>query len=343
MKILVTGGAGYIGSHTVLELVGAGHEVLSCDNYCNSSPEALAQVRRVTNAAIGEAEVDVRDRSSLDEVMADFGPDAVIHFAGLKAVGASGKFPLEYYDSNVAGTLSLIQAKDKADCKRIVFSSSATVYGEPKYLPYDEDHPLDPANTYGRTKLMAEQLIEDWSNATSDASAVILRYFNPVGAHPSGEIGEDPHGVPDNLMPYIAQVAVGRRSHLTVFGDDYETRDGTGERDYIHVVDLARAHVAAVDFSSATTGCEAFNIGAGKAHSVRDVVEAFEAASGRRIPVEVGPRREGDLPSYFADASKANEKLDWRPGSDLEEICRSAWNWQSKNPDGFRAADGQGV
>lgn len=336
MKLLVTGGAGYIGSHTVLELVGAGHEVLSCDNYCNSSPEALARVRRLTNAAVGEAEVDVRDRPRLDEVMADFRPDVVIHFAGLKAVGASGKFPLEYYDNNVVGTLSLLQAMAKADCKRIVFSSSATVYGEPKYLPYDEDHPLDPANTYGRTKLMAEQLIEDWSKAKSDASAVILRYFNPVGAHHSGEIGEDPHGVPDNLMPYIAQVAVGRRSHLTVFGDDYETRDGTGERDYIHVVDLARAHVAAVDFSSAKTGCEAFNIGTGKAYSVRDVVMEFEAASGKPIPLRFSSRREGDLPSYFADASKANEKLDWRAEFLLEDICKTTWNWQSKNPVGFR-------
>lgn len=336
MKILVTGGAGYIGSHTVLELVGAGHEVLSCDNYCNSSPEVLARVRRLTNAAIGEAEVDVRDRSRLDEIMADFRPDVVIHFAGLKAVGASGKFPLEYYDNNVAGTLSLLQAMDKAGCTKIIFSSSATVYGEPKYLPYDESHPLDPANTYGRTKLLAEQLIEDWSKATSDASAVILRYFNPVGAHPSGEIGEDPHGVPDNLMPYISQVAVGRRPHLTVFGDDYETRDGTAERDYIHVVDLARSHVAAVNFSSAAKGCEAFNIGTGKAYSVRDVVGAFEAASGKPIPLQVGPRREGDLPSYYSDTSKSIEALDWRAEYQLDEICQTIWNWQSKNPDGFR-------
>ena len=341
MKILVTGGAGYIGSHTVLELVGAGHEVLSCDNYCNSSPESLARVRRLTNAAIREAEVDVRDRLRLDEVMAEFRPDVVIHFAGLKAVGASGKFPLEYYDNNVAGTLSLLQAMNKVDCKRIVFSSSATVYGEPKYLPYDENHPLDPASTYGRTKLMAEQLIEDWCKATSGASAVILRYFNPVGAHRSGEIGEDPHGVPDNLMPYIAQVAVGRRSHLNVFGDDYETRDGTGERDYIHVVDLARAHVAAVTFSSNATGCDVFNIGAGTAYSVKDVVREFESASGRSVPVEIGPRREGDLPSYFANASKANEELDWRAESDLGDICGSVWKWQSNNPDGYQLADGQ--
>ena len=335
MRVFVTGGAGYIGSHTILELLRAGHEVFSCDNYCNSSPEALRRVRRLANADFGEAIVDIRDTARLKEVMVEFAPEAVVHFAGLKAVGASAKVPLEYYDNNVVGTLRLLQAMNGAGCKRIVFSSSATVYGEPKYLPYDEAHPLAPANTYGRTKLMAEQVISDWQGATNDASASLLRYFNPVGAHPSGEIGEDPNGVPDNLMPYIAQVAVGRRPYLNVFGADYDTRDGTGERDYIHVVDLARAHVAALDFVDRSLGCEPFNIGSGAALSVMDMVRGFETASGRPIPVEMAGRREGDLASYFADAGKANKLLDWQAELGLEDICRSTWTWQSRNPNGY--------
>ena len=280
--------------------------------------------------------VDIRDGGKLAGVVADFQPDAVIHFAGLKAVGASEKEPLPYYENNVLGTLSLLLAMDSAGCKRVVFSSSATVYGEPQYLPYDEDHPLNPANTYGRTKLMAEQVIRDWCRATDAASAALLRYFNPVGAHSSGDIGEDPGGVPDNLMPYIAQVAVGRRPHLEVFGDDYETRDGTGERDYIHVVDLARAHVAAIDFVSREPGCDAFNIGTGKAYSVMDMVKAFEAASLQKIPVQIAGRRKGDLASYYADAGKANKRLAWGATLGLEDICKSAWAWQSKNPEGYR-------
>lgn len=336
MRVFVTGGAGYIGSHTILELLLAGHEVFSCDNYCNSSPEALRRVRRLTNAEVGEAQIDVRDGAKLAKVMADFAPHAVIHFAGLKAVGASLEAPLDYYENNVLGTLRLLQAMDSTGCNKIAFSSSATVYGEPQYLPYDEAHPCKPANTYGRTKLMAEHVIADWCGATAGASAALLRYFNPVGAHPSGEIGEDPNGTPDNLMPFIAQVAVGRRPHLNVFGDDYGTRDGTGERDYIHVLDLARAHVAAIDFVATTVGCEAFNIGTGKAYSVMEMVKGFEAASSREIPVHVGPRRAGDLASYYADASKANDRLGWRAELGLDEICRSAWAWQSHNPDGYR-------
>lgn len=336
MRVFVTGGAGYIGSHTILELLRAGHEVFSCDNYCNSSPEALRRVRRLANADFGEANVDIRNTARLGEVLAEFAPEAVVHFAGLKAVGVSAKVPLEYYDNNVVGTLRLLQAMDAVGCKKIVFSSSATVYGEPKYLPYDEAHPLNPANTYGRTKLMAEQVISDWQGATEGASAALLRYFNPVGAHPSGEIGEDPNGVPDNLMPYIAQVAVGRRSHLNVFGNDYDTRDGTGERDYIHVVDLARAHVVALDFVDRNSVCEAFNIGSGTAYSVMDMVKGFEAASARPIAIEVTDRREGDLPGYFADAGKANKLLGWRSELGLKEICRSTWAWQSRNPKGYR-------
>lgn len=335
MKVLVTGGAGYIGSHTILELLRAGHEVFACDNYCNSSPEALRRVRRLANADFGEADVDIRDAGRLGEVMAEFSPAAVIHFAGLKAVGASAKVPLEYYDNNVLGTLRLLEALDGVNCRRIVFSSSATVYGEPKYLPYDEAHPLNPANTYGRTKLVAEQVIADWCAATPGASAALLRYFNPVGAHPSGEIGEDPNGIPDNLMPFIAQVAVGRRPHLNVFGNDYDTRDGTGERDYIHVVDLARAHVAAIEFVRESSGCEAVNIGTGTALSVMDMVKGFEAASSRPIPVQFVERRDGDLASYYADPAKARELLGWQAQFGLEEICGSTWNWQSRNPNGY--------
>lgn len=292
-------------------------------------------MRRLANADFGEASVDIRDTARLDEVMAEFAPEAVVHFAGLKAVGASAKVPLEYYDNNVVGTLRLLQAMDASGCKKIVFSSSATVYGEPKYLPYDEAHPLNPVNTYGRTKLMAEQVISDWQGATNDASASLLRYFNPVGAHPSGEIGEDPNGVPDNLMPYIAQVAVGRRAHLNVFGNDYDTRDGTGERDYIHVVDLAHAHVAALDFVDRNSVCEAFNIGSGTAYSVIDMVTGFEAASAQSIPIKVTNRREGDLASYFADAGKAKNLLGWRSKLGIDDICRSTWEWQSRNPAGY--------
>lgn len=335
MKVFITGGAGYIGSHTILELLRAGHKVFSCDNYSNSSRESLKRVCALADAEIEESNIDIRDRTTLSNALSKFGPDAVIHFAGLKSVGDSGRIPLEYYDNNVVGTLRLLEAMDEADCKHIVFSSSATVYGEPKYLPYDEAHPLHPVNTYGRTKLMAEQIIADWCCSRPSASAALLRYFNPVGAHPSGLIGEDPKGIPNNLMPFIAQVAVGRRSHLSIYGDDYETRDGTGERDYIHVVDLALAHVAAVEFATADRGCDAFNIGTGTPYSVMDMVRGVERAASRSIPTKVVGRREGDLPSYFADVRKANERLGWRANLDLDEICLSAWRWQSQNPNGY--------
>lgn len=336
MKVLVTGGAGYIGSHTILELLRAGHEVLSYDNYCNSSSESLRRVRRLANADIIEVDADVRDGKRLAKVMSDFTPDAVIHFAGLKAVGDSGQVPLEYYETNVLGTLRLLEAMDGAGCRRIVFSSSATVYGEPQYLPYDENHPLNPINTYGRTKLISEQMIMDWCKSKNGLSAALLRYFNPVGAHPSGDIGEDPAGVPNNLMPYIAQVAVGKRPHLNVFGDDYDTHDGTGERDYIHVVDLALAHVAAIDFVSNKSGCEPMNIGTGKAYSVNQMVKEFRVASGREIPVEYVARREGDLASYYACPVRAVSQLKWVPRYNLKDICSTTWTWQSKNPDGYK-------
>lgn len=335
MRVFVTGGAGYIGSHTILELLRAGHDVLSCDNYCNSSPESLRRVRRLANADISEANVDVRDTKKLVEEMASFGPDTVIHFAGLKAVGVSGQRPLEYYDNNVTGTIRLLQAMSEVGCANIVFSSSATVYGKPEYLPYDEKHPLNPSNTYGRTKLIAEQMISDWCSAGEGLSAALLRYFNPVGAHPSGDIGEDPRGIPDNLMPYVAQVAVGKRPYLNIFGDDYDTCDGTGERDYIHVSDLALAHVAAIDFLQRNPGCEAFNIGSGKPYSVKQLVNEFEVVSAQNIPIKYLGRRDGDLPSYYARPDKARERLNWSPRYDLKEICSTAWKWQSENPRGY--------
>lgn len=336
MKVFVTGGAGCIGSHTTLELLRAGHDVCSYDNYCNSSPEALRRVRRLANADLSEIQGDVRDRAKLFQAMEEFSPDAVIHFAGLKAVGQSAKVPLEYYETNVVGTLRVLEAMDACRCIRIVFSSSATVYGEPQYLPYDEDHPLVPVNIYGRTKLVGEQAIADWCRASGGGSAVLLRYFNPVGAHELGEIGEDPDGIPDNLMPFIAQVAVVKRPCLQVFGNDYDTRDGTGERDYIHVVDLARAHVAALDFANSHAGCEAFNIGTGTAYSVMDMVRGFEEACGREIPLEFVARREGDVARSYADASKAHRDFGWRAKRDLKDMCATTWAWQSRNPDGYR-------
>lgn len=295
MKIFVTGGAGYIGSHTVLELLREGREVCVCDNFSNSSPEALNRVRRLANADFSQLELDIRDQAGLARAMLDFRPDVVVHFAGLKAVGESSQIPVDYYDNNVTGSLRLLAAMDQVDCKRIVFSPSATVYGEAQYLPYDESHPLVPTNPYGRSKLMAEEIIRDWCAAGGGKSAALLRYFNPVGAHVSGDIGEDPSGTPNNLMPFVAQVAVGRRERLAVFGGDYETADGTGERDYIHVVDLARAHLAAINYANADLGCEAFNIGTGAAYSVLQIIRAFEEASGREVPFEVAGRRAGDV------------------------------------------------
>lgn len=335
MRVLVTGGAGYIGSHTLLELMAQGHEVCVLDNYSNAVPEVLTRVRTLSNGAVNDVTGDVRDAATLDAILQDFAPDTVIHFAGLKAVGESALRPLDYYDVNITGTLSLLQAMTRADCKRIIFSSSATVYGEPQYLPYDEAHPLQPMSVYGRTKLMAEQILSDWAAADTQRSAVLLRYFNPVGAHSSAALGEDPRDIPNNLMPFIAQVAVGKRPRLEVFGDDYDTPDGTGLRDYIHVVDLARAHVAALDYAQTNTGARPFNIGTGRNYSVREMVAAFEAASGKTIPTKQSPRRPGDVAAMQADASRANAELGWKATHDLRDMAASTWAWQSKNPDGY--------
>ena len=335
MRILITGGAGYIGGHALIEALNAGHEAHVVDNLCNSSVESLARVKQLTNRDFGFTRADIRDGAAMRDVVNDFAPEAVIHFAGLKAVGASVSEPLEYFDNNVAGTLALLGALRDSECRRFVFSSSATVYGDPDYLPIDEVHPLRTTNPYGRTKLQIEGILQDLAASDPAWSIALLRYFNPVGAHPSGRIGEDPVGVPNNLMPFVAQVAVGRRDALGVYGDDYDTPDGTGVRDYIHVTDLARAHLAAIDWTARSHGCEAFNLGTGRGVSVLEMVEAFSEASGRPIPVRIAPRRQGDVATCFANASKAEAELGWRAELGLDEMCRSAWHWQSRNPDGY--------
>jgi UDP-glucose 4-epimerase len=335
MRVLVTGGAGYIGSHTIVELLSQGHEVCIVDNFDNSSPRVLDRIRELSNRELRFHEADIRDTGEMTTILRDFRADAVIHFAGLKAVGESEAQPLRYFDVNNGGTVSLLQAMDAAGCNRIVFSSSATVYGEPVYLPFDEAHPCQPTNVYGRTKYFAEETLRDWQRAKPGASVTLLRYFNPAGAHPSGRIGEDPRDIPNNLMPFVAQVAVGRRDKLSVFGDDYDTPDGTGVRDYIHVVDLARAHIAALDHAQGREGTEVFNIGTGQGYSVLDMVGAFSRACGRDIPYEIVPRRQGDIARSLADPSRANTQLGWKATHDLDDMCASTWAWQSQNPDGY--------
>lgn len=335
MRVLVTGGAGYIGSHTLLQLIRARHNILVYDNFSNSSPEALRRVKHIANADFEIHKGDVRSSSSLNQVFSDFKPDAVIHCAGLKAVGESNINPLEYYMQNVIGSIKILEAMQRHDCRHLVFSSSATVYGAAQYLPYDEEHPLRPTNPYGRTKYFVEEIIRDWTASWKEASSVLLRYFNPVGADASGQIGEDPNGTPDNLFPYIAQVAVGRLTHLNVLGNDYDTRDGTGERDYIHVEDLARAHLSAIEFATKIKGCEAINIGTGRGATVLEMVTAFEKAAGRKIPYKIGPRRAGDVACSVASVGKAERLLEWKARLGLDDMCKSTWRWQSGNPNGY--------
>ncbi len=335
MRILVTGGAGYIGSHTLLELLGQQHKICVYDNFSNSSPEALERVKELTNGTFETVEGDIRDDNALASAITNFQPEAVVHFAGLKAVGESSEMPVKYYQHNVQGTLSLLNAMEAAECRRIVFSSSATVYGEPQYLPYNEAHPCAPTNPYGRTKYFVEEILKDWALSDARNSTVLLRYFNPVGAHPSGRIGEDPNDIPNNLMPFVSQVAVGKLPKLNVFGDDYDTRDGTGMRDYIHVSDLADAHAAAVEYTATHTGAEAINIGTGQGVTVLEVVKAFEQASGRDIPYEIVPRRAGDIAAFYANSAKAKKLLNWAAKYSLDDMCASAWKWQSENPDGY--------
>ncbi|WP_194721542.1 UDP-glucose 4-epimerase GalE [Noviherbaspirillum malthae] len=334
--ILVTGAAGYIGSHTCVELLAAGHSVIALDNLCNSSPESLQRVEKITGHLIPFYEADIRDRVALNALLKTHRIDAVIHFAGLKAVGESVSQPLSYFENNVGGTVTLLQALGEAGVKNFVFSSSATVYGDPESVPIREDARLSTTNPYGRSKLMVEQVLEDLGKSDPSWSIGVLRYFNPAGAHPSGLIGEDPRGIPNNLMPYIAQVAVGRREKLSVFGNDYPTPDGTGVRDYIHVVDLAQGHVAALREIFRNGRSFTVNLGTGQGYSVLEMVRAFELASGRRVPYEITARRPGDIATCYADPMNAWNVLDWRARKGLEEMCADHWRWQSLNPSGFQ-------
>jgi len=334
MRVLVTGGAGYIGSHTCVELLEAGHEVCVIDNLFNGHEVALERVREITNCELQFVNADIRDANTLNKIFATFKPEVVIHFAGLKAVGESVVNPLKYYEVNVGGSLSLLAAMSKAECKNIVFSSSATVYGEPQYLPYDEMHPTNPVNPYGRTKLIVENMINDWTKVAKKRKGTVLRYFNPVGAHESGQIGEEPIGVPNNLMPFIAQVAAGRHKHLNIFGNDYETADGTGARDYIHVVDLALAHTSALN-KNELNNFEILNIGGGKGTTVLELVSKFEDISGVPINFKYLPRRKGDLAAFWADSSRAHLKMSWKPERNIKKICEDTLRWHKLNPTGY--------
>jgi len=333
--ILITGGTGYIGSHTVVELLARGESVLIVDNLCNSSLRALDRIEQIAGRRPGFVEADIRDRAALDAVFAAHDISAVVHFAGLKAVGESVALPLHYYDNNVAGTLNLLQSMSAAGVCRLVFSSSATVYGDPHAVPIREDFPLRATNPYGRTKLMIEEILRDLLVADPQWRIAILRYFNPVGAHPSGLIGESPNGIPNNLMPFVAQVAVGQRPELSVFGNDYPTPDGTGVRDYIHVIDLALGHLAALDALSRQAGELTVNLGTGQGYSVLEMVRAFEKASGRAVPYRLVARRPGDVASCYADPAQAAEQLGWRASRGIEEMCVDTWRWQMGNPQGL--------
>jgi UDP-glucose 4-epimerase len=333
--IFVTGGAGYIGSHTCVELLDAGYEVTVFDNFCNSHPDALARVKQITGKTLRVVTGDIRDRQALAAALRESGAGAVIHFAGLKAVGESVSQPLAYYDNNVAGTIRLLEAMGECGVKTLVFSSSATVYGDPQRLPLTEDHPLSATNPYGRTKLTIEEILRDLYRSDASWRLGILRYFNPVGAHASGLIGEDPQGIPNNLMPFVAQVAIGRRDNLNVWGNDYSTQDGTGVRDYIHVVDLALGHLKALESLEKNGGCLTVNLGTGTGYSVLDIVKAFEQASGQPIPYKIAPRRPGDIASCYADPQEAFEILGWRAERGLGAMCADTWRWQSSNPNGY--------
>ena len=335
MNILVTGGAGYIGTHTLVELLNRGHDVVVVDNYVNSHPESLDRVREITGKTFPFYEANGCDEAALDRIFDENKVDCVIHFAGLKAVGESCAKPLMYYRNNLDGMLSLISSMRKHDVKRFVFSSSATVYRSDAGMPVDEESPLGCINPYGWTKFMGEEILRDVAKAEPDWSVVLLRYFNPIGAHESGKIGEDPNGVPNNLMPYITQTALGRLKELHVFGNDYPTPDGTGVRDYIHVVDLAEGHVAAIEYARDHTGCEAFNLGTGEGYSVLDIVHAFERVNHIKVPYEIAPRRAGDPPTVFAKVGKAERLLHWKAKRTLDQMCADSWRWQTQNPHGF--------
>ncbi len=336
MSILITGGAGYIGSHTVVELLQTGQDVVIVDNLANSCKSALERVRTICGKEIPFYQVDIRDGEGLRDVFARHSIESVVHFAGLKAVGESSQIPLEYYDNNIGGTLVLLEEMRRAGVFRLVFSSSATVYGDPASVPIREDFPTSATNPYGRTKLMIEEILRDLAASDERWGIVLLRYFNPVGAHHSGLIGEDPKGIPNNLLPYISQVAVGRLKELSVFGDDYPTGDGTGVRDYIHVVDLALGHLCALERVARDRGVFTYNLGTGNGYSVLEMIRAFEKASGKDVPYRIAPRRAGDIAECFADPALAQRELNWKAERGLDEMMRDSWNWQSRNPQGYQ-------
>ncbi len=336
MTVLVTGGAGYIGSHTTLLLLENGYDVVVYDNLSNASRESIRQVEKLAKRPVAFVKGDIRDKATLAATFEKYSIEAVIHFAGLKAVGESVESPLSYYENNVCGTVALCETMASYGCKSMVFSSSATVYGDPQELPITEKAPLQATNPYGRTKLMIEEILRDVWYSDKEWKVMLLRYFNPVGAHESGDIGEDPDGIPNNLMPYIAQTAIGKRAFLSIFGNDYDTRDGTGVRDYIHVMDLAHGHLKALEKLSEIEEVTAVNLGTGKGYSVLEVVAAFEKASGRRIPYKFAPRRQGDIAACYADVSFAKRFLEWEAERDIDAMCTDMWRWQSKHPDGYQ-------
>jgi len=338
MHILITGGAGYIGSHTAIELLNNGYSVTVADNLVNSDKEVVNRIKAITGKEVGFSLIDLCDKEQTKELLMTTSFDAVIHFAGLKAVGESVKHPLKYYDNNLLSTISVLEAMEKSGVNKFIFSSSATVYGEANTVEYTETLPVgnSVSSPYGRTKYMIEKILEDVSTSNPEFSVSILRYFNPIGAHESGLIGEDPNGVPNNLMPFIAQVASGRREKLQIFGNDYPTPDGTCRRDYIHVVDLAKGHLAALEHLK--TGTSIYNLGSGKLTSVLELLHTFVRVNGAEVPFEFSPRRNGDLPEYFADPTKASKELGWETQKSIEDMCKDTWNWQSKNPDGYKDA-----
>ena len=336
MRVLVTGGSGYIGSHTCVELLKNGHDVIILDNLCNSKRTVLPVIERLGGKQPTFVEGDIRNEALMTEILHDHAIETVIHFAGLKAVGESVAKPLEYYDNNVNGTLRLLSAMRAANVKNFIFSSSATVYGDQPKIPYVESFPTGtPQSPYGKSKLMVEQILTDLQKAQPEWSIALLRYFNPVGAHPSGDMGEDPQGIPNNLMPYIAQVAVGRRDSLAIFGNDYPTEDGTGVRDYIHVVDLAKGHLAALDYLKGAVGCHVWNLGTGQGYSVLQIIEAFEKATGVSVPYKLVERRAGDIAECWSNPAKAKDELGWEAGYGLEDMMHHSWKWQKGNPEGF--------
>ncbi len=336
MAILITGGAGYIGSHTCVELLNTGYEIIVVDNFINSKPEAINKITEITGSSFKFYNIDLLDENLLDAIFLENDIEAVIHFAGLKAVGESVYLPLEYYHNNITGTLLLCKAMKKFNVKKLVFSSSATVYGVPEKFPISEESPLSALNPYGRTKLMIEEILHDLYESDNTWSISILRYFNPIGAHDSGHIGEDPNGIPNNLLPFISQVAIGKLNELNVFGNHYPSKDGTGVRDYIHVVDLAIGHLRALEKITYTTGIEAFNLGTGNGYSVLEMISAFEKASGKKIPYRIVDSRPGDVAICYADPSKAERGLGWVAKKGIDDMCKDAWHWQSENPNGYK-------